>query len=226
LTLQIFSAERRAERRRALKEEMQRGYFDDFRDFRDKQGKAFEAPDKLTPASHSPPFPRLAVAVAPDGTAAEFPPAAPDDYASYKAALVCVAFRAGAQPMVEAWAAPFAHRFASRAADAALVELALVEPRLMSLWPFRGMLLRSAAAGAVAAGRAIPTLNVFHFGGAGALKAELGVGNKLTAYVYLVDSAGRVRWRGSGSPSEAEMASMLRCAEQLTEEGGKGDGGG
>lgn len=44
---QIFSKEAREKRRAALKEEMQRGYFDDFRDFRDNKGKVFTAPEKL-----------------------------------------------------------------------------------------------------------------------------------------------------------------------------------
>lgn len=36
----------------ALQEEMQRGYFDDFRDFRDSKGKVFMAPERLAPARH------------------------------------------------------------------------------------------------------------------------------------------------------------------------------
>ena len=31
---------------------MQRGYFDDFRDFRDSKGKVFFGPEKLIPAAH------------------------------------------------------------------------------------------------------------------------------------------------------------------------------
>ena len=31
---------------------MQRGYFDDFRDFRDSKGKVFHATERLAPASH------------------------------------------------------------------------------------------------------------------------------------------------------------------------------
>lgn len=34
----------------SLQEEMQRGYFDDFRDFRDSKGKVFLAPEKLIAA--------------------------------------------------------------------------------------------------------------------------------------------------------------------------------
>lgn len=34
-----------------VQEEMQRGYFDDFRDFRDSKGKVFAAPERLVPAA-------------------------------------------------------------------------------------------------------------------------------------------------------------------------------
>ncbi len=36
-----------------LQEELNRGYFDDFRDFRDKKGKLFLASDRLIPASQA-----------------------------------------------------------------------------------------------------------------------------------------------------------------------------
>ena len=34
-----------------LQEDIQRGYFDDFRDFRDSKGKVFLAPERLVPAA-------------------------------------------------------------------------------------------------------------------------------------------------------------------------------
>ena len=37
------------------------------------------------------------------------------------------------------------------------------------------------------------------------------------SYVYLVDSIGRVRWRGSGRPDERELATLLRCTQELLE---------
>jgi len=39
-------------------------------------------------------------------------------------------------------------------------------------------------------------------------------------YVFLVDAQGRLRWCGSGNPSDGEMATLLRCTEQLLEEQG------
>ena len=41
-------------------------------------------------------------------------------------------------------------------------------------------------------------------------------------YVFLVDAQGRLRWRGSGSPSDSEMATLLRCTEELLQQEGAG----
>lgn len=37
----------------------------------------------------------------------------------------------------------------------------------------------------------------------------------LSRYVFLVDSRGRLRWRGSGNPSAQELQTLLRCTEEL-----------
>eukprot|EP00887_Chlorella_sp_A99_P006613 scaffold3.g6613.t1 len=257
--LELFSKEKREERKRKLREEMDQGYFDDFRDFRDKQGKVFMAPEKLVPASHAPHFPQLE-ALLPDGTAVPFPPvaaaaascsssgdssssgggqssgsggssnrdahssgegsgrvaggpASTSGLPSPRAGLVCVAFRAGAQPMIEQWASAFGHAFAGRC-GAALYELSLVEGVVMRLPPFRQMLLREAGRGG--GGHAgMPTTYLFRFGGTGELRSVLQMTNRLTGYVFLLDSRGRLRWRGSGAPDARELQSLLRCTEEL-----------
>ena len=35
------------------------------------------------------------------------------------------------------------------------------------------------------------------------------------SYIYLLDSRGRVRWRGSGTPSPKELQQLLKCGEEL-----------
>ena len=201
MQMQLFSKEKREENRRKLREEMQQGYFDDFRDFRDRQGKVFDAPDRLVPAAAAPPFPRLEVLVAPEGTPVIFPPgqssrisvsssssssssaikADPCGNSSQPplpaASLVCVAFRAGAQPMIEAWAGEFASRFAS-APRAALVELAVVEGMVMRLPPFRSMLLREGSKAAERNG--MPVRYLYHFGDSAEVRAALQMTNRLT----------------------------------------------
>lgn len=94
----------------------------------------------VPPCLQAPAFPRLDVVLS-DGSPAIFPPAAAAAAAVSSspsssggaaealpaASLVCVAFRAGAQPMLEAWAGPFAQHFQGRSGSVALYELAIVE---------------------------------------------------------------------------------------------------
>lgn len=42
----------------------------------------------------------------------------------------------------------------------------------------------------------------------------------LRRYVFLVDAQGRLRWRGSGNPSDSELATLLRCTEELLQQEG------
>lgn len=54
------------------------------------------------------------------------------------------------------------------------------------------------------------------------LRKALDIVNRLTLYVLLVDQKGRVRWRGTGKGTPDEIESLIRCARQLAEEGGRG----
>lgn len=85
------------------------------------------------------------------------------------------------------------------------------------VWPFRGMIMRGAraAADASTAGHPPMTEYGFHFGDTREARRELGITNLLTGYVYLVDAAGRVRWRGSGLAEQWEVEAMLDGAAEL-----------
>jgi ATPase complex subunit ATP10 len=219
---------------------MQRGYFDDFRDFRDSQGKVFHAPTRLIPAAAAPVFPQI-TPLTTDGTPLSCPFTGPTAPA---ASLVCIAFRAGAQEMIEAWAEPFS-RAASQhneeqtssptidessrtnkknSTHLALVELALIESVVMGFWPFRNILMKNG--GASQRKYALDATYLYHFSrDTDSLRTALNMTNRLTGYVYLVDSLGRVRWRGSGNPSDAEIDMLLQCSQQLLkEEEGKATG--
>lgn len=147
--LDLFSKENRAKRKKRLQEDLQRGYFDDFKELKDTQGKLWRAPDRLIPAEAARSFPPIKV-VRPDKVAIEFPHA-PEKAPA--ASLVCVGFKDGSEDMLASWSDPFAEAFQERG-DAGLVELSVVESQVMALWPFRNMILaapRRAAKEAAAA---------------------------------------------------------------------------
>jgi len=58
----------------------------------------------------------------------------------------------------------------------------------------------------------------FAFGGVMDFATQLLLPNKFTGYAYLVDGAGRVRWRACGMATGAEVERMLKCAEGLYKE--------
>jgi len=58
----------------------------------------------------------------------------------------------------------------------------------------------------------------FAFGGVMDFATQLLLPNKFTGYAYLVDGAGRVRWRACGMATDAEVERMLKCAEGLYKE--------
>ena len=46
----------------------------------------------------------------------------------------------------------------------------------------------------------------------------MDVSNTIVGHAYLVDKEGRVRWRAVATPTQAEVASMLKCTKELLEE--------
>ena len=194
---------------------MQRGYFDDFRDFRDKQGKIFHSPTKLIPAAAAPLFPPIPT-ITTDGSSVQLP-------LQGQPAFVCIAFRAGAQEMIEAWAGPCS-RFlddagssesnsnsnsSSNSARVQLVELALIDSAVMGMWPFKSMLMANGAKSQEQ--YAVPAQYLYYFGDTEAVRKSLHLTNKLTGYVFLVDGDGKVRWRGSGNPEHGELEVLKAC---------------
>lgn len=205
----IFRKEKRRERREALKEEIQRGYFDDFRQFRDTKGKIFHSTDKLVSSAAAPLFPAIST-TSPDGLSLSLPLASP---VKNVITLTCIAFRAGAQDMIEQWATPFSAAFSDHSKLVNIVELALVESSVMSMWPFKGILLKEA--GKTVRPYQVPVHMLSHFGDADPIRKTLGLTNRLTAYVYLIDRDGKIRWRGSGHPEEQEVRILIQCGQEL-----------
>eukprot|EP00884_Botryococcus_braunii_P006519 jgi/Botrbrau1/15869/Bobra.40_1s0053.1 len=209
---EVFSKEKMEERRQQLKEEMQRGYFDDFKDLRQNGGKTFVANNQLIPAKEAVHIPSIKVEDF-GGNEEAFPP----PRGTLKAALLCVAFRGGAETMLASWSEPFRRTFASRPGTT-LYEVSLVESKVMSWQPFRRM-IRMGPQGRLAEDPVpadiMPPSYIFYFGDCTAWRKALGMTNRLTGYVFLMDEEGRMRWRGSGKGEEEEVESLIRCTRGL-----------
>jgi len=209
---EVFSEARIAERKESLRDELKRGYVNDLKELKANAGKAFRATDKLAAEQAAVPFPSSLRLVEPSGAPLPLPPLD----GSVRCALVCVAFRNGAEEMLSSWREPFRAQFADTDA-ARIYELSLVDSALMGLWPFRGMIVRGARAAQARELTAPPPIVQygFHFGNTRDERRALGITNLLTGYVYLVDGEGRVRWRGCGLAEPWEVEVMLNSSATL-----------
>lgn len=210
----VFNREARAKEKARLQDELNRGYFDDFREMKKTGGKIAPASTSLTPIAGSPRFPLLEVYI-PKGPALTLP------LEDYNATLVCVAFRASAQPMVLSWSSPFAQKFAdSKSRDSIKVfEVSVIESLVLSVWPIKQLLLRTmrGSQGTHEAHELERTV-VYAFGDTYDFRKVLGVPNLLSGYAFLLDRKGRVRWRASGMATEEELESMASCTSRLLQE--------
>ncbi|DBA84653.1 TPA: Mitochondrial ATPase complex subunit atp10, variant 2 [Trebouxia sp. C0004] len=116
---------------------MQHGYFDDFRAVRDQHGKIFSSPERLIDAQAAQPFPPTQM-LRPDGVQCTIPPPP----GQHQAALLCTAFRAGAEDILASWSTPFKERYGSQQGTH-YFELSFVESAVMSVWPFKQIILRA-----------------------------------------------------------------------------------
>lgn len=210
----VFSKEARAKEKARLEDELNRGYFDDFRDMKRTGGKIAPASTSLAPVAASPLFPSLEVCI-PKGRTLTLP------VQDSNAALVCIAFRASAQPMVVSWSSPFAQRFggATLCDSVKVFEVSVIESAVLSLWPIKWLLLRtmrgSESSDAV---KELERKVVYAFGDTYEFRKVLRIPNLLSGYVFLVDRKGRVRWRASGMATKEELESMATCTTRLLQE--------
>ncbi len=185
-------------------EDLRRGYFDDLRDLKEDGGKKTAAPSALTPVHDAMPFPRLPLL---DAAGAATALSAPG--------FVSLLFRAGAARAASTWHPAVAACVGAHAGALSFTQLSLVESWVFSLPGLKQLILR--------AGRAPPLpgglgRHAFLFGDAEPLRRQLGLQNRLTAHVLLLDAAGRVRWKASGEATQEELQAAARLAAALLEE--------
>lgn len=219
----IFNKEARAKEQARLTDELNRGYFDDIRELKKTGGKFGIAARNLVPIAAAPKFPSLIVQ-SPGGTPAfELPIQEGQNHVG--PTLLCVAFRASAQAMVESWSKPFSKMFKPNN-GIQIFEVSVIESWLLSLKPIRSLLLRTvrdaeppAAAVVGEEGQILLQRKVaYSFGDTYFFRKTLGIPNLLSGYVFLLDNKGRVRWRASGMATAEELTSMESCTLRLLEE--------
>lgn len=210
----VFSKEAREKEKERLKDELNRGYFDDLRDMKKSGGKVAPASTSLIPIAASPKFPLLEVYV-PKGPTLALP------IENSNATLICMAFRASAQPMVVSWSSTFAQKFGGSAFRDSMhvFEVSVIESPVLSLWPIKRLLLRiMRGSPSTKEANELERKVVYAFGDTYDFRKVLGVPNLLSGYVFLLDRKGRVRWRASGMASKEELESMASCTTRLLQE--------
>eukprot|EP00850_Spirogloea_muscicola_P014294 SM000101S09292 [mRNA] locus=s101:502667:505453:+ [translate_table: standard] len=224
---------------RMMQDELNRGYFDDFKELRKTRGKLHTTPTAPVPATTARLFPSLSVFRG-DGV----PVAIPTSSSSGPAVtLVCLSFRANSQEMVSSWLVPFAAQTRTPG-DAECYEVSVIESPVLSLPFVRPLLLRSmrrpqrrstavsqdqqlpeAAARGQEASSSQPVADttvqpqvVYLFGDTWQLRKDLDIKNRLTGHAFLVDAEHRLRWRATGMATADEVQLLHQCAEEISKE--------
>lgn len=115
--------------------------------------------------------------------------------------------------MLSAWGVPFSNAYATQESDVSICELSLVEHPLMRMWPLRNVIVAGNKPDRVK--YSMPVECLYYFGKTDNLRLSLGLTNRLTGYVFLLDRNGKVRWRGCGEPSSSEIESMIESTKKL-----------
>ncbi|CAB1109250.1 unnamed protein product [Ectocarpus sp. CCAP 1310/34] len=214
------------------------GTFHEFTAVNKTGGKIFEASRELIPEKDAEFFPAMEVSnLASDASDAA---ASEVDFLSRvlagRVTMVGLFHRQFGYSMLESWTGPFEKAFArgqrgdtlpsaggkpTGAAPPSALSLSLLES-----WPLRMMkpLLVSTMGRGLSPEKKAAFF--YRFGPTEEVRKALGIVNRLTLYVLLVDQKGRVRWQGTGKATPDEVESLIRCARQLAVEGSGGGGGG
>lgn len=203
--VEMFSKTKREERRQALEEDLRKGYFDDLKEFKTNGGKVFPTVQKLIAPGSSMPFPSV------EASGVDSNPVDLLDFFPGKAAtLVCVAFRNNTENMIRSWSLPFREHFDTDRAE--VIELSFVESPVLRMKWARGLVVRMLGS---AAPTALESRVLVSFADSRSVCKQLGMSSKLSAYAFLVDRRGLVRWKGCGLATEEEQSHLVKCAERM-----------
>jgi mitochondrial ATPase complex subunit ATP10 len=135
------------------------------------------------------------------------------------ARVVLSCYRASAEQYLSDWRRVVVEIFSDQPA-VELVELSAHDIMICKYWPLKGILINSSRPD-VSRGGGVEKMAIRHvhyFGDEDTVARGLGMSNRLTGYVFVVDSSGRIRWRCSGRMVEHEGQSMINAIRALIKE--------
>ncbi len=200
------------------KKRLQKGYFFELNEIRDTQGKIFPCTEGVIRAAAAEAFPEV---TAHDADNAGVDLARDVLRRAGSGAVVGLYFRENAKAQLRSWTEGFAGQGQLQRGGGSgicngqgvqVVELCAVDSFLFRAGPLKRLLLQGL--------RGAPD-GVRSFAAFGKLRDfqhALGISNRLTAYCFLVDGKGRVRWRGSGTATEEELGKLRSAAATLAKE--------
>jgi len=133
--------------------------------------------------------------------------------------LVGVSFRAIGAAQSREWLEPFGRRVYLTyrgMAHTATAHCSLIEQPVFRFTWLRNWLLRDLRKAATDI--SLNTWNCLKIGDVAPIRHQLNLDNRLVGYVYLLDQEGRVRFRGSGSPTEDELQLLFQVTEECVSE--------
>ena len=201
-------AEKKAETRAKLQEELHKPYFHELHEYRKGEAKGAETRSKpLVPAAEARAFPTVATTAVADAGGA---PVDLPGLTLGSPALYLVAFRDSAQEGIDSWIRAFDDGAVTRSSKVRLVEVNVIESALLR--GLKGVMASSLA-------KQTPAEHVkrlFLFTGDHAMfREQLDIENRLVAHAFLVDAKGRVRWRARDTATEDEVRSLAHNVRQL-----------
>ena len=198
--------EKVTKRKQLEKEIGQLGRGSEVKEFMQTSGKLFIADEELISAGIAPVFPKIE-----GGTLAESHVniLAEAKSAQAFATLVGVSFNDHATSTVGEWCDAYRDHFS---VDASVFVCCCTDHWLLA-W-FGGM-VRSTLRKKVPNEQHGSFVSLIDPKEIQSMQESLGIKNTLPSYVFLVDSNGLVRWRGTGSPTDTELTSLVEAGEEL-----------
>ncbi|KAJ7526302.1 hypothetical protein O6H91_16G001200 [Diphasiastrum complanatum] len=197
---------------------MNRGYFDDIKDLKKHGGKIALANPNVSSKLAAPKFPTLIIRSATGDTSIIPSQNLVSENKTPHVTLVCIAFRANTQSMVESWTVPFFDAF-KFTPGVQLFEVSWIDSWFLSLRPVQSLLLQFIRKEEIRDDNQLTKRQVMYaFGDSYDVRKMLNIKNRLSGYVFLLDEEGYVRWQASGMATPEELSFMVSCTSRLIKE--------